>query len=297
MLFLNRHHTENAVRVSNLLLAWRLENPFNPSHCRIGDDEILTIRARGAKHATRFSSFLIHQNPAKNQSSILNLTDELAPLALGYIADPKLFAVGREIWTTFNTGHTAGPNRLFVMRVFPSRGSPVECRYPRRQPIEKNWAFFRRDDSWFSLYSCNPLRILKARGAIDSGVMEFEDCFPREAPAPSVPRWSIGTPLCFVEGKGRFIVHEKLRFLRRKIYLGRAAELAIGRDHADIRVSSRRLAHSWLSLLGSRIKHNPSLISCTYFSGLSRDGDEMLMLYGINDVGFGAATMPWDALW
>ena len=44
------------------------------------------------------------------------------------------------------------------------------------------------------------------------------------------------------------------------------------------------LAHSIVSLFGNKIKLNPNLISCTYFSGLQSYKKKWIISYGVNDI-------------
>jgi hypothetical protein len=48
--------------------------------------------------------------------------------------------------------------------------------------------------------------------------------------------------------------------------------------------------------LGELPKHNPHLMSCTYFSGLSVHDDVALLAYGINDVRCGFSEVKIEKL-
>jgi hypothetical protein len=56
------------------------------------------------------------------------------------------------------------------------------------------------------------------------------------------------------------------------------------------------MVHSPESLLGSAVRHNDNLFSCTYFSGLQASEAGVALGYGINDVEFGFSRYEYEAL-
>ena len=46
-------------------------------------------------------------------------------------------------------------------------------------------------------------------------------------------------------------------------------------------------AEVFAPMVGSKIKHNTNLFSCTYFSGIHTKSDLIQLGYGVNDVAFG----------
>jgi hypothetical protein len=96
---------------------------------------------------------------------------------------------------------------------------------------------------------------------------------------------SLGTQLFRKNGKFYFMAHKKLYLLGKKIYLGKCCSF----DYENMEVQAGRYwwVHSLKSLLGSRVKHNTNLLSCTYFSGIQITGDMISLGYGVNDVDYG----------
>ena len=84
------------------------------------------------------------------------------------------------------------------------------------------------------------------------------------------------------------MAHRKYVLTHKKVYLGRLC--ALDPIHMTVTLGDSWLAHSHGSLLGSEVKHNTNLFSCTYFSGLQASDTGITLGYGVNDVDFGFST-------
>ncbi|MDE0805308.1 MAG: hypothetical protein OSA99_18565, partial [Acidimicrobiales bacterium] len=153
------------------------------------------------------------------------------------------------------------------------------------------------------LYSIDPTETLRCTRAAVRRAEEAADhqvSFSRTGTMPSVvptrPRLSIASQPVVFGRSMRLLTHERHYLRGRRLYLVRAAELSMDPPHAA-RVSGVRLFHSARSLLGTRIKHNVNLWSCTYASGLDFDGEVATIAYGINDTDFSIASLEWSRLW
>ncbi|WP_242131698.1 hypothetical protein [Aestuariivivens marinum] len=211
------------------------------------------------------------------------------------VADPKLFIMNNKVYGTFNTGDAIKDfNHLVLFQLEKSRIFDYKfCGYNERYRTEKNWAFFIDEEELYALYNLSPLTILKAIKT-DENYIEFEKCFYDKT--QSLKNYSIGTQLVKVKGKFCFIAHKKLYRKRKRLYLGRICILFL-KDSPKIAVKKSFLIHSWKSLFGSKFKFNKNLISCSYFSGLSLDRENIIVGYGINDVDWNIVTLKQKELW
>nr|WP_319517575.1 hypothetical protein [uncultured Martelella sp.] len=226
-----------------------------------------------------------------------DLGADFASLNLPAVSDPKLFTLGDEVWAAINTGHFETPNRIFVKRIYPHASRPIECRFDRRGAIEKNWGFFLLNDELFCLYMLNPLTILRC---VDRHAEHWEFvAHPDWAPLHNrkLPSLTIGPqPIVTDSASGpimHVIAHQRFVLLRKRTYLGRALGITLS-GTPQITSVGPLLAHSPVSMLGSRIRHNRNLISCTYFSGLRISEGRALLSYGINDTDFNLAETSYE---
>lgn len=253
---------------------------------------LIAFRAFGAERKKPFSAYLLSSKG--NETSVLDLSEAMQAFGIANVSDPKLFPLGDEVWLTFNTGWSSTMNRLYVLKVRPTLGAPLECMIDGRQKVEKNWAFFEHRGATKALYSVDPLVILDV--CRDSNeAFRFERCF--EAKRSQRRKLTIGTPLLRNGDSFLFIAHVKVQFLGKRLYFGVPTLLKCAGGTYRVECGSKRLIHDRRSLLGSWRKHNPNLISCTYFSGIARTDREIILSYGINDLAYGFASGSEDLLW
>jgi hypothetical protein len=277
-----------------------LDNVFNPSWIVHGDFDLIAFRARRSTHRkSGFKSFLFTSDRVNDVVRLACLTDLFSTMIDGPVADPKLFLAENEVWCTFNTGFSLTGNGVFLVKVFPEIGIPARCEYPLATTVEKNWAFFRRNNSWHCIYSLQPLTVLEERRGVAEATPKtryFELVFSATMPGPP-QNLTIGTQLLKDGNSWKLIVHQKTYLGAKRLYLGLASELKLDDNKYSLRHSQVRIAHSATSILGSPIKHNPNLISCTYFAGITQQGQSVLLSYGVNDIKPGFASVLWSDLW
>lgn len=278
----------------NALISSRLrtyENPFNPSIVGSGTtgNYTITFRAFGDIKRLPFRAYL--GTYEQGRLNIMDLSAHLEGYGIKNVADPKLLASDGEVWCTFNTGYVRGAyNEIYLMRISPSMGIPRKVNFPARQAIEKNWAFFRRAGVWHCIYRVAPLTILRETTRDDSADVEFGLDF--ECTSRVDRDLSIGTQLCESPTGLHLIAHEKFHLRRHRMYFGKL--LGFDYERRTIwEVDRRLLIHNYRSLLRARVRWNPHLISCTYFSGLAYDANQEkhIVAYGINDVDFNFSTL------
>jgi len=270
-------------------------NVFNPSLLYSGELVYVTFRAFSNKNNLPFHSFMIIYDKESKFKKEINLTDICLSFNILNCSDPKLLFLGKDIWVTFNTGYTICQNSIYLLKVSGEIGKPFECILTNRTKIEKNWAFFLKDQLIHAIYSLTPFReIYLTRIDEEANVFYFEFAKDPQHFLNNKPNLhlSIGTQLSNKEGMNYLIAHRKIIILNKKIYIGYLVQI----NEFDIKVLPKRLFHSYLSLFGSLKKFNKTIISCTYFSGLFIHEETFIISYGINDNSFAIKMVPFRSL-
>ncbi|MFG6446522.1 hypothetical protein ACFXQA_14775 [Microbacterium sp. P07] len=278
-----------------------LTNVFNTSLVIRGASTFVSFRAEATPGEKPFRAYLLHHRP-DGDDDLVDLSARTAEAGIGKTADPKLVTLNDELYVTFNTGTVhQGENSIYLQRVHPTLGPPQRCVLAPRRMVEKNWGFFSLPGGEVgALYSVAPLTLLR----LTAGTLGTDDelifTTQQEVAMPSrFPRLHIGSqPLVGSSSRAVIAVNQQrpIPGLPRKIYFGRAAEIDLHTGRLT-RLSRRALIHSWRAMLPQRNRHNPGLFSATYFAGLARADDEILLSYGINDLDFGIARIPEDQVW
>jgi len=287
-LIYNSRQDELSKRLFRLLKTFPLKNIFNPSF--VDRDGYTIIAFRAINPATnKINSFVATFGETDQLIDLLNLNTYVEQFGVSTAADPKIFTEGNtNVWLTFNTGYSDDQNDVYLLKIYPKVEQPIRCVYQGRERIEKNWAFFFEDGKILALYSIAPFVVLEALWpSSDATVCEFRERL-KDSENHRQPRLSIGTQLVATGSGYLFIAHRKLTFFNKRIYYGVPVFLLRNDQGYRIVVNKRmRLIHSFRSLLGSKLKHNKNLISCTYFSGINRIAENKYVVgYGINDVNF-----------
>ncbi|WP_299210023.1 hypothetical protein [uncultured Dokdonia sp.] len=271
---------------------------FNPSMVYYMDSFLMTIRV----YDTDSKTIQAHLYSWKEDQpyTFVNLTEYfINVLTAQKVADPKLFIMNDEVWGTFNTGYVAkGENQVVLFQI---KNTEVKnyfyCHYSERTRIEKNWAFFMKDDCIYALYGIDQVKILKATSLdiIKGNTLNFDAFSTVEK--KKYQEYTIGTPLMtLTDTTYGFIGHKKIIFRGKRLYSGRAFIFSPFTE-TPLKISSRPLIHSYKSLAGNSFKFNKNLISCTYFSGITMYMNEVIISYGINDVDWNMVSIKQDKLW
>ena len=260
-------------------------NVFNPSFHESGAVRVFAFRAipDGSRELVSFVSVEDRSGRTLNRISPSLYQGIDAPRLI----DPKVFTIGDEVYLTFNSGWVpAGGNDIFVMKVYPTMGAPRKVVYAARQDQERNWAFFSEGGEVYAIYRIAPLVILRLeRESSDAWLLA--DHF-RGAGADVPHDLTLGTQPSRHAGRYYFMAHRKYVVKRKKVYLGRLCALDPGT--MTVTAGDSWIAHSPESVLGSAVKRNTNLYSCTYFSGLQASDSGITLGYGVNDVDFGFST-------
>ncbi|MFK4834569.1 hypothetical protein ACI3KY_02445 [Microbacterium sp. ZW T2_14] len=280
-----------------------LTNVFNASLALFGGSTFMAFRAESFPGERPFRAFVAEYADGR-EVALVDITAAATPgRDIAKTADPKLVELGGMLYVTYNTGNVhVGQNDIFLQRIAPTPGPPQRCVLEGRRPVEKNWGFFSLPDGSVGVvYSLAPAKVLELIAGTPGGEEDLVFA-PRteESDLPHrFPRLHIGSQPLIVSGTRAIIAANQQRpipGIPRKIYFGRLAEfdLATGRL---TRLSRRGLLHSWRHALPQRTRHNPGLLSATYFAGLARTDAGLLLSYGVNDTAFGIARVPEDVAW
>lgn len=297
--FLNKEDSDYRLNViTQALRSLGHENIYNPSFF-INHLTHIVFRSFGSKKTTPIESFYLQIDVNKNILPPISLSEKFQSFGISYVADPKIFSLNNEVWITFNSGYQkSGFNSLYIAKVYPELGQPIECNYENRVNVEKNWAFYSFENYLYALYSLNPLTILRSIKPLSKIKQSHDLLFSKYyLNTESKNKLSIGTQLQEYKKNSYFIAHKKISFLGKRLYLGVPCKINLKDPHPELRVSSIYLAHSISSLWGSLNKHNKNLISCSYFSGLQIKDNMAYLGYGINDINFSLRKTNFKKLW
>lgn len=278
--------------------------PFNPSVISVDDATVFAYRAvprdnRGIR------SYLAITRHADSAVDVVDLTAAGEESGIKRVADPKLFVVDDAVYATFNTGFAprGTQNDIYIVRVFPTLGpmQRVIANF-RRQDVEKNWAFVGTSGRDLrAIYQLHPYsEVVVARGALGAHEdLEFDKVTVPNVASAAARGLTIGTqPLRIAGDKLLLLAHERWSLRRKRSYFGHTVTIGgFGTTNVRVGVNRQRLIHSVRAALPRSGRHNPNLLSATYFSGLTRDDDDVLLGYGINDIDFSIARMKEADLW
>ncbi|MGY6649914.1 hypothetical protein [Wenyingzhuangia sp. IMCC45574] len=266
---------------------------FNPSYVELGNKIYVTIRKYDNINQ-KVLAFLYIYNIKEQSIKELNLSEFLKH-KIDKVSDPKIFLLNKQPWININNGHTQNKeNTIAIIEVLNDNDlNYYECLYTERQKIEKNWGFFMYQNKIHSLYNINKCVVLKEYKR-EAHQIFFEQIYSDKTKS----KHTIGTPLIQNSTtENIFIGHKKVYFLKKRLYLGKCFRLIINDNKFKILSERKLLIHSTKQLFGSKFKLNPNLISCTYFSGLFKKNDSVIIGYGVNDISWNLIRINLKKLW
>jgi hypothetical protein len=286
---------ESEQSIIDLVDLHKYKNVFNPSIYLFEGITYLTFRAFSKQPSLPFYSYLIKYDPVNNVKQEINISELCLSYNIDVCADPKLLLLGDEVWLTFNTGYSMIFNSIYLIKVSGAIGQPYKCILDDRKVVEKNWAFFKKDNLIQAIYSIYPYRTIYLTEADENNKtlkFKFHDKIDCKILGKK-KNLSIGTQLLYTNDSAYLIAHKKIRFFNKILYFGHFVSIT----DAKVKVHPSRLFHSYRSLLGVSKKYNKNLISCTYFSGLAIKNDKFLIAYGINDTSFDIKLITKEFIW
>jgi hypothetical protein len=301
-LTLKRHGATSITRrIARITAEHGLTNVFNASVAFASGSTYATVRALPPSGEKPFRGYLIRFDDAGHE--LTDLATLVGDTDLPKIADPKLVLLGEELYLTFNTGESdPSRNAIYLLRVSPTPGPLQRVDYDQRREIEKNWAFALAPDGRLKvIYSLSPLTMLSLSEGELGVTPTLTVTADRTPTVPKIfPRLHIGSQPVTFGGRALLVANRTVWVpkLTRKFYFGWLAEVDL--DSGELtRLSRRALIHSWPSMVPpqGRRRHNPILWSATYFAGLARLDDDLVLGYGINDRAIGVARVPEHAVW
>ncbi len=282
--------------VSNTIRQLGLKNSYNPSIAECNGSLYIAFRAKAQAPKSPMDAYLLRIDQDKTHT-LINLTQEGKEYGIAPVADPKLTVLNQELWVTFNTGWHPIENQLYLWRLTPEIGRPIECLYKERQVVEKNWGFFIHNQQLMALYSIGSGQLLTAPPPAETSTCIHFETISTGLETENLSSYTIGTQPVYANDKYHFIAHKKLSARNKRLYLGKLFSFDVKNSELNtIQPHGHFLIHSLRSIFGSKIKHNKNLISCTYFSGLIARNNKLIASYGINDIDFNIAEVPGDTL-
>ena len=136
---------------------------FNPSIVSHLGCFLMTIRVYDTDTKTIHAHLYTWKE--KESFEFLDLTEYFTAITnVDKVADPKLFIMNGVVWGTFNTGYVnTGENKVVLFQLINAKISTYyHCIYNGRSRIEKNWAFFMRDNRIYALYGLKEGIVLKS---------------------------------------------------------------------------------------------------------------------------------------
>lgn len=293
---LKKYTTIPCSELSKYIREYNIENSFNPSICIHNDVTYIAFRGKSKNNKHGFDALLLTINKNKNKN-LINLSDKASNYNITPVSDPKLVILNNNVWITFNTGWSNGNNNIYLWKITPNIERPICCHYKERQPVEKNWGFFINNDKLMALYSIENKQILVADIPNDkTQEIKFTE-LSKSINNNKLKGYSIGTQPIKFDGSYHLIAHKKFNIWKKRLYLGRLISFRMDDSSIKQMTSAKHfLIHSFRSLLGTKIKHNKNLISCTYFSGLLHINESIFLSYGINDIDFNIVEVSKESL-
>lgn len=267
---------------------------FNPSILKNEDRFYLAIRLFDDEKKSIVAKLFMWRTSDDHQE--IDLSGYFYSKAgINKVADPKLFLLDGKTHLTFNDGYMEGGENSIVLASITENviDDYWRCAFKDRQRLEKNWAFFLKNDTLHVLYGLDPLKILKEVHSTGS-MKQFEVIHVDEKTA--YPNHTIGTPLVHNGHSFLFMGHQKFYRKGKRVYMGKAFSLSISDDY-QLKMQKTKFIHSLRSLLGVKKKFNKNLISCTYFSGIYLEGNRAIIGYGINDTSLNIISLKQYKIW
>lgn len=303
-MILASHQSPVGAHLLNVARHLNLRRPFNPAIISLNDNAILTaIRSIGERFG--IMTTIVVSDPLQSRiDAAVDVSAANRHFGIPRTNDARLFSMGEQVMMTFNTGHPdvrSEQNSIYVQAVYPILGCPIELHISRRQRVEKNILFRQVGAQLWASYRFGepevPVRIGADKWTIEP-LQEDWGAVGSERKSEVLTRrvhwrsYGQGTPWLPHEGSILSVVNERIHWGGFRSYRGRVV-VQSHRGHAILRTP---LYHSRMSRLGPVRRHNPRLLHCTYFLGLTHYRERILASYGINDQGFGVAELSGDCV-
>ncbi len=282
---------------------------FNPSIMDMQDGYILCYRVVDPSgNWRRLATCQLDKefNPiAGSVTALSDLVEFAAPHTLDerartWHADPRLFRLAGKIYVSWNDGNNKPINHQFLLELTKDGLRPAgKAREiivrPRRNQIEKNWAFIEDAGQIWCIYSMSPLVMAQVDMSGETQIVcdriiqegwgnSYEGRFGqiRNGGQPSL-----------VNGKFLAICHSSHKSLNGRVYEVCATELSASPGFSVETFTKRPIrvldhARSAFKLE----KLNANVASVVYPSGNLVEGQKLIISYGINDERAAVSIMP-----
>ena len=197
----------------------------------------------------------------------------------------KLFSLRGKLYAQVNDNKQS--KDIAVIDV--EEGKIIQLYYKHKNEVEKNWIIYEHGGEVYCIYQIAPLIILK-RTKISSNQWVFEDHY-KSPNTESKINIRGGSPATVMGDSVFFMGNQVVPAKYLKVYFGNFLRLNL----KDMVVSGTDgWAHNFNAMCGLGRIGTSQMFSCTYFSGMEMDQENILLSYGVNDVRANFARIPID---
>ena len=158
--FIVSNRDENLISMlEKALEKYDIDKIFNPSYIFYDDMHFFTFKVSGANnHESRV--IIIDENGDTKHINIGEKFKNQIRRAL----DPKFVILDSKLYITFNNGNLMNRGSIYLVSIYPEIGPLITAGLSvKSRSVEKNWAFYERDDEVYALYWPSPLKIIKRK--------------------------------------------------------------------------------------------------------------------------------------
>lgn len=290
---------------------WQLNLPcdvggyaFNPTIARTAAGLLCIYRHVGLDRTRTLRRCLLGQDFSVSEYAIWS--EEVGALTgeAQWYADPRIFSAGDDLFVSFNSGHSESPNNIYLVKIRPD-GTPLTSpvrlvKQDGRRDIEKNWGFFGYEGRVYAIYSLAPFIVLEVEfregGAYTKTMYEYEwDASGYEERFGELHGGA--SPLAY-GNHFYFFVQSNTRTVDGLMYRGALLKFELRPPFRPVAIS--RLPLFTLTVDESQLipeeKLNASVALCLYPGGVVCSGEDVVLVYGVNDYRAGAREYPLQEL-
>lgn len=265
---------------------------INPSRVYCNGIEYLSFRQLSDDSSQILGSRLVIRK--QNKEQVVNLDEYFHKYHI-IVRDPKLFCHNDKVYLTFNSGYSETQNDVYLADITLSGvGNTRRLNITGRTNVEKNIIFASISEGDIKIiyrpFSQKMINANQKNNEIRFSVKN-RDASTRYKKLKRILGdkvfkigFGFGSQLVKVDKRWLVSVNYKIYFFGKRIYLPRIYEVKIEEnDELSWIPCSSLLFHTLKDLLGQKYKFNKNLISCVYSSCIVNDGENTILLYGLND--------------
>jgi hypothetical protein len=272
---------------------------FNPSTIFIGE-QIFTVWREVDKIGTR-QLFLRIDHPRNKESESYDLGKKIKAFnsSIKWIGDSRLFCRNGKLHLVFDTGHSETPNRIFIVELDKDElliNSVKEViKLDARNTIEKNWNFFCEGEDLYAIYCHQPFIILKLeKESKDFLYFRTSITHPYKVSSSCKIMGEIrGTSTPILTGNVYIsATHSSMTTRKGLVYYSHFFIFESAFPFLPVSFSTNPVNYGIASkVLRPRVKLNSGAHRVEFPSGVFKDGESLIIGFGLNDFKIGVKIM------